>query len=241
MEEYIDIHSHILPGIDDGSDNIEETIHMIEAARNDGISIIIATPHYHEGRYKKKVADYEAALNIVRSYVKDIFPNVRIYLGCEIYYNHECIDLLESNQIPTMAGSKYILLEFSPRREYQYIRTNLQRCLFAGYLPILAHVERYICLEQDISLVEELVNMGVYIQFNTNSIVGNIRGKTKKFVRRLLHHNLVHFMATDAHNMSNRSPVINKSKEYIIKKYGKSYLDRLIIHNPKKVLNNEYI
>ncbi|NLK99480.1 MAG: P-loop NTPase [Clostridiales bacterium] len=83
---------------------------------------------------------------------------------------------MESNQIPTMAGSKYILLEFSPRREYQYIRTNLQRCLFAGYLPILAHVERYICLEQDISLVEELVNMGVYIQFNTNSIVGNIRG-----------------------------------------------------------------
>ncbi|MDI9509611.1 MAG: hypothetical protein QM217_07345 [Bacillota bacterium] len=241
MEEYVDIHCHILPGIDDGSSNMEETLQMIEVAYNDGIRTIITTPHYHEGRFKNKVAEYEAALNDVKRQVKDKYPDLNLYLGCEIYYSHECIDLLDKQELPTMAGSRYILLEFSPGKEYSYIKKSLQKCLFAGYLPILAHVERYKSIEQDIDLVEDLINMGAYIQVNANSIIGKSGGRSKKFTRNLLQRDMVHFIGTDSHNMNSRSPSIKKCVNHINKRYGTTYLEKWLVDNPRKILNKEYI
>jgi protein-tyrosine phosphatase len=214
---------------------------MIEAANLNGIRTIIATPHYHDGRYRNKLADYEIVLNDVKERIKSIFPDINLYLGCEIYYSHESIELLENHQLPTMAGSKYILLEFSIGGEYQYIKSGLQRCLYAGFLPILAHVERYKCLLQNIDLVEELINMGVYIQINSNNIVGYARSKEHKFTRKLLKENKAHFIATDAHDMNSRSPLLKKCVKYLSKKYAKSYIDKLLYDNPRKVLNKEYI
>ena len=241
MEGYVDIHNHILPQIDDGSHSIEQTIRMLNTAYNEGIRVIIATPHYKEGRYQKKVAKLEATLNCVKDEIKDTLPELELYLGSEIYYRHECISLLEQKQIPTLAGSRYILVEYSPGVEFNYLKNSLQKCLFAGYLPILAHIERYKCLEQDIDLVEELIDMGAYMQINASSLAGGFGCKTKRLAKKLLKRNIVNLIATDAHNEANRPLTIKECVKYINKKYGQSYVIKFFIENPRKIINDEYI
>lgn len=144
-----------------------------------------------------------------------MLPDLKLYLGCEIYYSHESISLLEKGWIPTLAGSKYILVEFSPMKDFKFIKNALQECLFAGYLPILAHVERYQCFQGKTSLVNDLIEMGVYIQINAMSIIGNAGLKVQWFTKKLLREELVHFIATDAHNTEKRSPSISQCKKYI--------------------------
>lgn len=241
MGDYIDIHSHILPQVDDGSKSLEQTIKMLNIAYSEGVGAIIATPHYHEGRYEKKVAELEDTLNYIRESIEDMMPGLELYLGSEIYYSQECISMLENGHIPTLAGSKYILVEFSPGVEYSYMKNNMQKCLFGGYLPILAHVQRYKCLKENIDLVEELIDTGIYIQLNAKSILGQEGRKIKKFSRKLLKNNLIHIIATDTHNELGRSPSIKQCVKYLKKKYGSSHANKWLIENPKKILSNEYI
>lgn len=170
MEKYIDIHSHILPRVDDGSSDMKQTLEMLKIAYRDGVRTVIATPHYKEGRYENRAADLTAVFSNVKEQAKELLPDLKLYLGCEIYYSHESISLLEKGWIPTLAGSKYILVEFSPMKDFKFIKNALQECLFAGYLPILAHVERYQCFQGKTSLVNDLIEMGVYIQINAMSI-----------------------------------------------------------------------
>jgi protein-tyrosine phosphatase len=102
-------------------------------------------------------------------------------------------------------------------------------------------VERYKSIEQDIDLVEDLINMGAYIQVNANSIIGKSGGRSKKFTRNLLQRDMVHFIGTDSHNMNSRSPSIKKCVNHINKRYGTTYLEKWLVDNPRKILNKEYI
>lgn len=240
MEEFIDIHCHILPGLDDGSISMEETKKMLEIAYNEGIRTIISTPHYHEGWRTTSISTMEETFKNVKDLIADFIPCMDIHLGCEIYYSHEIIKLLNEKHIPTMANSKYILIEFSPLSEYRYIKNGLQELLLEGYCPILAHVERYKNIIGQLGLVQELIDMGVYIQVNAISVTGG-SGRYKKFTKKLLKYNLLHFIGTDSHDDKVRAPVVKQCIKYISKKYSYSYVKELLIDNPIKILKNEYV
>lgn len=241
MGAYIDIHSHILPQVDDGSKSMKQTSSMLKIAYQEGIRTIIVTPHYQEGRDKDFYKTMKEMLEKVKHELSFFSSKMDFYLGCEIYYSHDCIKTLEEKVIPTMADSRYVLVEFSHKAEYQYIKRGLQDFLFSGYWPILAHVERYVNIIKDINRVIELVEMGAYIQINVMSVMGKAGKTYKKTVKKLLKNRLVHFVATDCHNDLARLPKIKKCANYIEKKYGKSYMEKLLIKNPNKILANEYI
>lgn len=241
MGKYIDIHSHILPQVDDGSPNMEQTFQMLKTAYTDGVRAIIATPHYHEGRYRNDKAYLETVAGSINEQIRNFLPGLELYLGSEIYYSHDCIKRLNDGAIPTMAGSEYILLEFSPMVDFYYMKSALQECLFAGYIPIIAHIERYRCFEKNTESVNELVEMGVYIQANAMSITGNAESKFQKLTKKLIKDDLVHFIATDAHNSNHRSPSLKECIKYIGRKYGSSLLYKYLADNPGKILSNEYI
>lgn len=241
MRNYIDIHSHILPQVDDGANSLEQTKHMLECAYDEGIRTIIATPHYYEGKEKDFFLHMEESLSDMKEKL-DFFSNkITFHLGCEIFYSHESVNLLNDKKIPTLAGSHYVLVEFSPTAEYSYIRNGIQEFLFGGYRPILAHIERYPNIIKDTNQIKKLITMGSYIQVNAMSIVGKTGKEQQKIVKKLLKNHLVHFIATDAHNDRERAPKLKKCVEYLTRKYGEAYAVRLLEDNPYKVLKNEYL
>lgn len=231
MSGFIDIHNHLLPGVDDGPKSIEQSINMLRIAYAEGIRTIIATPHYQEGRYMVSKVALEQKLTEVITAAKKAGIPMDIFLGCEIYYSHECVRLLKEKVIPTMAGTKYVLVEFMPLADSRYIKNALQEILLEGFRPILAHIERYEALTKDYAFIEDLLDLGVYTQVNAASLTGESGKSLRLVTKKLLKNNMVQFVATDAHNEMKRVPKIKKCYEILRKKYGEVYAGELLREN----------
>lgn len=237
----IDIHCHVLPGVDDGATDIEKSLEMLRFAYDEGIDDVIATPHYHGGYMECKIDTIKDRFEILkkRASKDDKAGRVRLHLGCEIYYYPSVVEWLEKGQVATMAGSDYVLLEFGFTSEFRDIYEGVTNVVNAGYLPIVAHAERYDKLVGDMDAVAELLECGAYIQINSEVLNGGFR--TKRFAKKLLKNHMVHFLATDAHGIRHRSPEMAYAAEYIANHYGEDYCRELTEDNPAKVINNEYI
>ncbi len=239
MDGFIDIHSHILPELDDGSESMEQTIRMVKLAFEEGTRTIVATPHYCCGRYEPSPEILQDSLQKVQEAIKDKVPDMNLMLGSEIYYSQESIRLLRNNRILTLAGTGYVLLEFSPLAEFRYIKNGLQEFIMEGYNPILAHVERYWNVIKDLEQVQDFIEMGVGIQVNAMSVTGEMGKGCQAAVKKLLKNQSVHLIATDAHNLAIRAPRLRKCYGCIVKKYGNSYGEELFYGNQKKILANQ--
>ena len=181
MEGFIDMHCHILPGVDDGAKDIKETKEMLRIAYEEGIRCIIATPHHHPKRGKESPKILRRQAKLVREAAHEIDEHFRIYLGTEIFFGQDVPDKLEAGEILSMNNRDYVLVEFSPSDTYAYIRQSLQQMQMAGYEVILAHVERYNCIIKEIELAEQLWEMGIRLQVNADSITGENGRELKKF------------------------------------------------------------
>ena len=236
----IDIHSHILPGIDDGAKNMQETIKMIDIAVEQGIKAAIATPHYHVGVGPEYLTNYQKAYQEVAQYIEENKIPLQLYRGNEIYYSESIPERLRAGKLRTMCGSRYVLVEFSPDMEYSAMERAISKLLYEGCWPIIAHAERYVALRQ-VSRVEELIRIGAYIQLNTNAIAGKEGWATKRHCHKLLKAGLVHVIGTDAHSSRTRRPQMKECLAILDKKYGKAYRKRLSDENPGQIIKGEKI
>lgn len=238
-ENFIDIHTHILPEVDDGALDMHETVKMLEKAYNNGTSDLIATSHYNTC---KNYVDYEKQNEMflkVRETAEQQY-GIRLYSGNELYYFEECVPLIVRGNIKTLAESRYLLLEFSPFEEYDRIFNAVQTLQIEGYWVILAHAERYNVLH-DIDKVQELVDHGAYIQLNVQTISGQCNWKKYGYAKKLMAKNLVHFVASDAHDSVRRTPDLRKAFITIEKKYGSECAERLLLRNPRWILENRFL
>lgn len=238
---YIDIHNHSLPGIDDGADSLEETLDMLRLSEENGVRQIIATPHYHYKRGHAPVEKVREKVALVNEQAKLDEIDVHLYSGNEIYYCHDVVELLNQKQVLTLADSRYALIEFSPSAEYEKIRNGLYDVVADGYSPILAHAERVQALVDNVYWLNELIDMGVYIQINITSIKTQGSRSVRKFVKTAIKNDMVHFFATDAHRAVGRNPVMETDRGYLQKKYGEELVNRTMYENPMKVIKNEII
>ncbi len=241
MKEYIDIHCHCLPGVDDGPERMEESLRMLVTAYRDGIRSIVATPHYYPGQNNASPEQIREKLWQLKTEAAAVCPKLSLYLGNELYYNSGLPELLAGKEAFTMADSSYVLMEFAPEVDYTELRNGLYSMQTQGFWPILAHVERYQQLLEDMERARELIEMGVYLQANASSILGRHGRREKRFLRRLLEEERLHFVATDAHDLSGRPPVLSKCAVYLEKKYGERLTERLLHENPRKMMNNELL
>lgn len=237
----IDIHCHVLPGVDDGAKNIDESLEMLSIMHDEGIRTVILTPHYHGGRMEPdagKIRDRydklcaEAAQN-------EKLKDMGLYLGCEIYYYPSVTDWLDEGRVFSMADSSYVLLEFGFTMEKRMIAEGVSTIVNSGYVPIIAHIERYEHLVGDLAQVDGLIEKGALVQINSECLYA--RHRVSSFAKKLLKEKMVHFLATDAHDTYDRAPALSDAAYYIAKHYGKDYCKSLIFDNPVKVLKNEYI
>lgn len=239
--KYFDIHTHVLSGIDDGAENFETSMEMLRIAAAHGTEGMILTPHNKPtGRWAggEKIAKLSELLK--KEAEKEKLP-VSLYCGNELYYRSGLTEEIMQGKVCTLADSDYVLIEFNPMDDYDYIRNGIYSLLTGGYHPILAHVERYSKVCTGTARVEDLIKMGAYIQVNAGSIMGNFGLSAKLFTRKLLSRQLVHFVASDAHDTEKRSPKLSECAALIGKKYGEDYQRELLYENPMHVIRNEYI
>lgn len=237
LGDLVDIHCHILPGVDDGSHSKSQSQRMLDLAWENGIHAIIATPHYMpEGRHPSPETLHRLTEEL-REYIYMRQYDMELYEGNEIYYHQEASELLEEGKILPLAGSHYVLVEFSPADDARYMRNALAELQNAGYDPILAHVERYMCLcKKPYDRIDELRRMGVLIQVNAGSVEGKMGPVAKKTVHSLLKRQWVDFVATDAHSDHGRSHAIGDCVRILRKKYPSEYVESILGGNARRIL-----
>ncbi len=241
IRKYVDIHCHVLPGVDDGAADVEQSQRMLRMAAQEGVCDIIVTPHYKAGRGRRN-----ATCERVRTLVQEMqdwldsesIP-IHLYTGNEILYNYEIDNLLESHEVCTLADSFYVLVEFSPSDEYAYIKSGVQKILMAGYVPVVAHIERYDVLRKHMEYVEELVDMGAYLQVNAASITGKSGWLVKRCVLKWIRQELIYAVGTDAHDDQKRVPQLTGAYEIVEKHCGRDTAEELFYRNPKRILETK--
>ena len=191
-------------------------------------------------------AKIEENFKQVQELAKEIADDLTILYGAEIYYTSDILDKLEQEKIPRLADSQYAVIEFSMITPYKEIHTALSNVLRLGVTPVVAHIERYHCLENDEKKVRDLINMGCYTQINSSSVLKpKLFGDTYKFMKKraqfFLEKDLVHFVASDMHNLDPRPPYMQEAYQIISKKYGESHAEQLFRKNQELLLRSEYI
>ena len=237
----IDIHCHILPNVDDGSESLEESIEMAKIAESEGITKIVNTSHCHFDFKYKKGNELKLELEKFNQVLKEENINIEVLLGNELYYTSDLIERFDELDFFSMNNSKYILMEFSPINFPKNIEDVIYEIKIRGYIPIIAHAERYKQVQEDVNIVLDCIKEGALIQVNASSILGKNGEKAEDTSKKLLDNNMVHFVATDAHSSNRRRPLIKDSYNYILRNYGKEVSEKLFIENPTAVIENRDI
>ena len=233
--EYIDIHNHTLFGVDDGPNHIKESIDMLREADSQGIRKVIFTPHFRYGMFPYILEDVEQNFNELKKQAEAEHIDIEMYLGCEYHVNSEILQHIQEGRVHTLAGTEYVLTEYSHSSDYADIKRYTHELIAAGYQPVIAHMERYECIANHIQYAKELSEMGALIQINADSTLG-IDGKyLEKVCKKLLKLRVVDIVASDAHGIKNRTNHMDRCYQYICKKYGESYATDLFYTNPKLI------
>lgn len=243
----IDFHSHILPNTDDGSTSIEETINIIKEAKQAGFTQIISTSHYIQGYYEYDENDRMQLLEKIKKWGQTPADNTNelngpeLYLGSEIYITAEMPELLKEKKASTINNSKYVLFELPLNTESLIAKEVVYRLIENGYVPIIAHPERYSYVKESPEYVKELAEMGTLFQANYGSIIGMYGTKAQKTVKKLLKEDLIQFLGSDVHRTNQIYPKIPKAMKKLKKILPEEKLEELTTTNAQKVLNNQDI
>lgn len=236
----IDIHSHILPQVDDGSHSLDESIEMCRMSARDGVELIVATPHAHDNVHKTH--DTAFLQRKVEELNERLGGSPTVVLGCELRFTHDvvkqvCID----KSAPTIAGGPYVLVEFP----HAVVPLGSERALFElmtnQIRPVIAHPERNHLLMAEPERFFEMVEMGVLGQVDTGSITGQFGKKVQQTARLMLEHGLLHFIASDCHNTRNRLPGMSEAVAAMAEIVGAEYAGAMAKQNPSAVIEGQPI
>lgn len=235
-----DIHSHVLPGIDDGASDKEMSCRMLSCAYEQGLRALIATPHASRRYHTSADRIRELCTAMEREYRTVSGQEIVIYPGQEIFYRDDVVDGLAAGKLLTLADSSYILVEFMPGEAYSVIYHAARDFAVNGYRMILAHVERYKTL-RTMEHLDELLHLGVYIQMNLQSAAGRWYDGEVRWCRKILKEQKVHFIGSDMHNLSRRRPEYVQAVGWMQKHLEPDYTEKICYGNAMRMINNERI
>lgn len=242
----IDVHSHIIFDVDDGPKTLDESLSLIQESYRQGVRTIVATSHRRKGMFETPEDKILANFELVKEAASEHLPDLTLLYGGELYYSDRVQEGLENKTVPTMAGTRFALIEFSMMTSWKDMHNALTQVLMLGITPLIAHIERYNALEFDKKRVQELINMGCYTQINSSHVLkpklfGDKYKVFKKRARYFLEEDLVHCVASDMHNLSERPPFMQEARELIRKEFGRQRAQDLFELNPATLLENKFI
>ncbi|MGV3652075.1 MAG: tyrosine-protein phosphatase [Devosia sp.] len=235
---FIDIHCHLLFGLDDGADSIETSLAMARLAADDGIGQILCTPHITPGIYDNSYPRIASAIAALRKALDDDSNAIQIGIGADVHVSPDLLARLRDGDIPTLAGSRYFLFEpphhVLPPRMEQLLAALLE----AGYVPILTHPERLSWVEQHYELIVRLSAMGVPMQVTAGSITGRFGPRIRALAERMLDDGIVDLIASDAHNLTSRPPNLSGARALVAARLGEHEADAMVRSRPLAILTN---
>lgn len=234
-----DIHMHVLPGIDDGSDSTEMSADMLLRSYDQGVRAIFATSHSYA--YPRELTRAKQEFQNLRRLLARAGLDLELYFGCEVacssYDIDETIHLLRSGHLPTMNGTRYVLSEFYPAARTKDILLCVTKLLEAGFIPIIAHAER--CGNLDADIVRQLKDMGCRIQVNVYSLYDEGKESIRNLARELAREQLIDFLGSDAHKTYHRPPSLTMGLQWLIENCPKDYLQKITWENARDCLTGE--
>lgn len=234
----IDLHSHIIPGVDDGAQDLEMALVMLYLAGEQGVTQIFATPHSDAFCFSGENVrvGYQQLVRAAAQYC----PEMKLYPGCEVYcekdFMEQVVERLDSGLYPTMNGTKYVLMEFSQWVAPENTLPCVEALVKAGYGPIIAHMERYCYLRENMELVDRFRDMGALIQINAYSLFDEMDDAIKAWARRLVRERKADFLGTDAHRTYHRPPSAKRGLSWLYENTEREYADGLARGNAQRIL-----
>jgi protein-tyrosine phosphatase len=237
----IDLHNHLLPGIDDGAKKLEETLEFLRVARRDGITTVTATPHMKPGVYDNTRAVIFERIALVKEAARgDEAEQVELLPGAEVYFTADVVERAKTGHLMTVGDrGKYVLLELP----YQQIPMKVDDTIFQlrllGITPIMAHPERVAYYLEDFDRIVASVRLGALTQVTGSSISGRFGTKARDFAVRMLEQNLIHILASDSHDVRYRPPILSDARQAVAKLAGETTARLLVEDNPRSILAGE--
>jgi len=236
----IDIHSHILPGVDDGAQIEADSIEMASAAVEQGIHTIIATPHHRNGKYENSRENIEKQVDILNGLFESKAIPLTVLAGQEVRINGDMIEDIENGELLSLHHTKYLFVEFPSGHIPRYAKQMLFDIQVAGYTPIIVHPERNRELMEHPERLYEIVRKGALTQVTAASVVGKFGKKIQKFTHQLIEADLTHFIASDAHNTTTRGFCMQDAFEMVKEQYGaESYYT--FLENSELLIDNQNV
>ena len=235
----IDIHTHIIPYIDDGAENWEQSLELLANGEKEGIIAAVATPHILSENDYQIEKDIISRFAELKQKAKDHNLKMKLFLGSEIYVQP---DMTLDHQISTINNNKrYFLVEFPMTSIPRFVAEKFFHFIVDEKIPIIAHPERNIGFYNKSMLAYEFVQRGALMQINALSLIGKHGERAKSIAFKFISHNLVHFIASDCHNPKHRSMSLIESYEVVLKNWGENIAKMLFYENPQKVINGQRI
>lgn len=236
----IDIHSHILPYVDDGAKDFDTAIEMLKMAKDASTSAVVLTPHTNLYENEKNLLfEMTSVFEAFKKKAREQGIDIELYLGGEVFANDDILELAEKKQLATLNGSRFMLIEFDFYTSSAYIMKIVRALSAMGYVPIVAHPERYECIKNSPSNAMEIMNNGGLLQINKGSLLDDFGAGASLCAFELLNHRLVQFVASDAHSLSFRNTDLEIAYDVVASEIGDDMAQRLFKLNPRAVLQNE--
>ncbi|NOU64539.1 tyrosine protein phosphatase [Paenibacillus sp. LMG 31461] len=233
----IDIHSHILPDLDDGASDLEQAVHMARAAVEQGIHTVIATPHHENGRFTNDATLVVEQVKLFQEELNNRNISLHIHPGQEIRVYRGLIDDVEAGRTTTLDGSRYLLMEFPSDRIPAGIDEVMHELLLLDIVPIIAHPERNREIAQDPTKLLELVQLGALSQVTAHSLLGHFGKSIESLSFDLCRNNLAHFISSDAHNLTNRGFALSEGYDALRSELGQAIVSSFQ-NNANRIIHN---
>jgi protein-tyrosine phosphatase len=234
----IDIHCHILPGLDDGAADLGTSLEMARMAIGDGIATVACTPHIFPGVYDNTAESIEAAVSALEERLAEEGIALALVTGADIHLAPDLVDRLQNGDVPPLNESRYFLFE----PPHDILPPRLDSFLFgamaAGYRPILTHPERLAWIEQHYPLIQALAGSGVVMQLTAGSLTGLFRRRARYWSERMIDEGIAQVIASDAHGTDTRPPIMSPARDLVAGRWGDDLAERLFLANPSCILEN---
>ena len=228
----------MLFGVDDGASDEKQMYEMLEQSYRDGVRAICLTPHFSPYLYGNTFEKSEQSFAILREYAEKNFPDMQLYLGHELGYHNGAMEALRNGSCRSLAGSRYVLVDFPERVDFFEITSSLDALKGEGYIPILAHAERYTCLHDKDSWFISFINGGGVVQLNASSVLGSWGKTAKRQWLHLVKEGFVRVIASDGHDPKRRPPQMSGCIKFLKKYCGEEEIRFLMWKNAWRIVHD---
>jgi protein-tyrosine phosphatase len=234
----IDLHNHIMPGVDDGAETIEDSLAMARMSFDDGITVVVATPHRNSWSYDAPPADAQRRLAELQERCREAGCDITLYLGGEAFVAPDLADQVKRGVALTINGSRYLLVEWAIDQFPAYADEAIFNLRVQGIVPIIAHAERYRAVQRQVDSLTSLVRRGAMVQVTASSLTGEAGPNARRCAEQIILSNLGHILATDSHSVRHRLPILSAARARAEELIGPDRARSLVLDVPRLIIDN---